>query len=330
MISYIGVDIAKRTFTAAVKTKKGTHTKGFRNEPEGYKQMLRWVEKLAGKSKHCFIMEATSTYYLPCALFLNSWGKKVAVVNPRYVHDFANAMGYKNKTDLSDAQVLAHFGEVKQSAYWQPPTKKIVQLRGLVKRREELVGMLVQERNRIQTPMLTEAQQKSLKKIITVLKQERDEIERELKKMVNADQKLRKTVDLLTSIKGVGFIVAVTLISIVGDIKLFKNKRAFHSYLGVSPRQYSSGTSVHWSQMSKQGLPAARRCLFMASRVGARYEPIFQEYVESLIKRGKSYKRAIAALMRKLAGIIYAVWSNETPFSAETYRKIQARFQSSS
>ncbi len=100
--------------------------------------MLQWIGKLAEESKHC----STSTYYLSCALFLNSWGKKVAVVNPRYVYDLAKAMGYKNKTDLSDAQVLAHFGEVKQSAYWQPPTKKIVQLRCLVKRREELVVML--------------------------------------------------------------------------------------------------------------------------------------------------------------------------------------------
>lgn len=327
MTAYIGVDIAKKTYAVAVETSKGIQKREFPNQPQGHKQMLRWVEKLIGESKPCFVMEATSTYHLQSALFLISCSKEVAVVNSRSVHDFHKAMGYKNKTDLTDAEVLAHFGKVKQPRCWQPPSKKIVELRGLVKRREELMRMLTQEGNRIQTPMLTEEQKKSLRKIISALREERDRIERKIKEMINDDHQLRETVKLLTSITGVGPIVATTLIAIVGDISLFKNKRSFCSYLGVNPRQFRSGSSVHWSRMSKEGLPIARKCLFIASLVGAQHEPIFREYVSSLIKRGKSYKRAIAALMRKLAGIIYAIWSKGTPFSADTYRKIQAKFQ---
>lgn len=174
--------------------------------------------------------------------------------------------------------------------------------------------------------MLTGEQKKSLRNIITALKKERERIERKIKKTVNDDAELRETVELLTSIKGVGFIVAVTLVAIVGDIRLFKNKHSFCSYLGVNPRQFRSGSSVCWSRMSKEGAGLARKCLFIASKVGAQHEPIFQQYVRSLIERGKSYKRAIARFMRKLAGIIYAISRTGVPFSQDTYMEIQAKF----
>lgn len=112
MTTYIGVDISKRSYAVAVETTKGLYKREFANQPTGHKQMGMWVKGLIGKDEPCFVMEATSTYYLQLAIFLGSRGKKVAVVNARYVHNFAFAMGYKNKTDLTDAQVLARFGKV--------------------------------------------------------------------------------------------------------------------------------------------------------------------------------------------------------------------------
>ncbi len=72
-------------------------------------------------------------------------GEKIAVVNPRPVHNFRKALKYENKTDLTDAQVLARYGEIKNLRLWEPPSPQIGELRDLVRRREELLKMIGQE-----------------------------------------------------------------------------------------------------------------------------------------------------------------------------------------
>ncbi|MCD6531173.1 transposase, partial [bacterium] len=78
------------------------------------------VKKKAGAGELVFVMEATLWYHLDCALFLHSESLRICVVNPRYVHAFRRAMGYENKTDITDAEVLARFGEVRHSNEWRP------------------------------------------------------------------------------------------------------------------------------------------------------------------------------------------------------------------
>ncbi len=83
--------------------------------------MLKRVKKETGSNQKLFVMEATSTYYVGCAYSLHNKGEKVAVVNPRFTRNFREAMGQANKTDVTDAQIIAHYDEVKELHCWQPP-----------------------------------------------------------------------------------------------------------------------------------------------------------------------------------------------------------------
>ena len=327
MPANIGIDIAKRTYAVAVKIGEKASTGEFSNDVKGHSQMMRWIKKITKNADRLFIMEATSTYHLDLAIWLFAKGEKVAVVNPRPVHNFRKALEYENKTDLTDAQVLARYGEIKNLRLWEPPTPQIAELRDLVKRREELLGMINQEICRKKTPGFCDSRIESMERMLKNLKEEKALIEDRIDDIVKNDKEIGKAVKLLQSIFGVGPIVAFTIVAIVGDVSLFANKRAFQAFLGVNPQQFRSGSSINYSRMSKSGSAIARKQLYMAARVAATDGAIFQDYKDSLMAKGRCYKSAIAAIMRKIAGIIYAVWSTETMFSNDIYNQIKAKYE---
>ena len=152
-------------------------------------------------------------------------------------------MGYENKTDITDAEVLAHFGEVRCPAEWQPPSEEIVRLRDLVRRREDLVKMIQQGRNRLSVPNLSLQLRESLERVLEFLMGELADVERQIREVVSGDVELSRQVELVESIPWVGFWTAVVILALVGDIKLFRSKRALASYFGVNPQNFESGKS---------------------------------------------------------------------------------------
>ena len=327
MNAYIGIDIAKKTYAVAVRLNEEVKSNEFSNKSDGHKKMLSWVKSITKNAKRHFIMEATSTYHLDCALFLHQKGEIVSIVNPRFIHNFRKALGYENKTDIADAQVIAHFGEVKKPERWQPPSKNIALLRDLVSRREELLKMKQQEKNRLSVPLASENRRKSVQKVIATIDEELKKIETDIKELVKSDPEINKSVQILQTIKGIGWTIAITLIAIIGDITLFHNKHNLIAFLGVNPQNFQSGSSVHYSRMSKNGSSIARKHLFIAAKVASRHDPIFREYKQSLMERGKLWKSAMCALMRKITGIIYAILKTQTPFSYEIYLNKCKKFQ---
>ena len=332
-MTYIGIDISKNFYVAAALVKGKSRVQKFPNTFGGHERLIKWAENRERKAKSgelVFVMEATSRYHLDCALFLHSRGLRVCVVNPRYVRDFRRAMGYENKTDITDAEVLARFGEVRCPVEWQPPSEEIARLRDLVRRREDLVRMIQQERNRLSVPNLSSHLRESLERVLEFLTGELADVERQIREVVSGDEELSRQVELLESVPGVGFWTAVVVLALVGDIKLFRNKRALVSYFGVNPQNFESGSSVRWSRLSRGGPSEARKYLYLSAMAAVKSGGIFREYKERLVSRGKSAKIALCAVMRKLAGIIYAILHSGRPFSEKIYRQISAQFQISS
>ena len=70
-------------------------------------------------------------------------------------------------------------------------------------------------------------------------------IEKEIKELINKDEKMKKNYELLTSIPGISLVNAVNLIVFTGNFGFFEDSRKFASYCGVAPFEYSSGTSVN-------------------------------------------------------------------------------------
>ena len=113
-------------------------------------------------------------------------------------------------------------------------------------------------------------------------------------------------VSLLQTIPGLGTTTAFLLASEIGDIKRFPNSKKFASYFGLVPRLSQSGNHAYYGRITKLGNPYVRWILGQASHRLVRIDTNYKRFVDRLsFKHGK--KKAIVALSRKLATIVYAV-----------------------
>lgn len=120
-------------------------------------------------------------------------------------------------------------------------------------------------------------------------------------------------VDQLRSIPGVGLLTATALVSTVGDIRRFPSGRHFASYLGLTPRENSSGLIRRLSAISKRGdayvrmllIHGARTVLWHAKKSETR-DPLKLWALDHEKSRG--HNKAAVALANKLARIAWAVW----------------------
>lgn len=130
------------------------------------------------------------------------------------------------------------------------------------------------------------------------------------------------TVPLLQTIPGVGLLTATALVALVGDIHRFASGRHFASFLGLTPKEHSSGSRRRLGAISKQGDVYLRTLLVQAARSvlwRARVAPQpteFQRWVHGTQQR-RGHNIAAVAVANKLARIAWAVWSTQRPFIAQ-------------
>lgn len=140
-----------------------------------------------------------------------------------------------------------------------------------------------------------------------------------------ADENFIQQIHLLDSIKGIGFISAVTLMCEIGDFSAFSKPKQLYAYFGLDPSVKESGKFKGTkTSMSKRGSRLARRVLFTialvsvrGSRSGTPNNPVLHAYYENK-KKSKPKMVALGAIMHKISNIIFAVLRDNTPFVMRT------------
>jgi transposase len=146
--------------------------------------------------------------------------------------------------------------------------------------------------------------------------------EREFRAIAEGDPVLER----LQTIPGIGLITATGLVGSVGHIGGFSRSRQFASWLGLTPREHSSGAHRHIGAITKAGdrylrsliTHGARAVLFAARRAARAKQPLtqLQHWALSVLER-RGANRATIALANKLARIIWAVWVRDVSFVAK-------------
>jgi transposase len=120
------------------------------------------------------------------------------------------------------------------------------------------------------------------------------------------------------SVPGIGAVVARTLATELGDMTRFANERALFSYTGLTPSEYSSGSSVRRGPISRQGSGRVRHVLIETAWRALPRDTVLQEIFDRIAAtRGK--KRAIVAIARRLTGRIRACFRQGTTYAVGTY-----------
>ena len=134
--------------------------------------------------------------------------------------------------------------------------------------------------------------------------------------LVELYQHVNEQDSLLTTIKGISKETAIVLEAYIGDVSRFDDAKKLVAFFGMNPVVDRSGQSVQRvSYLEKKGSGIVRHKLFMAvlQIIRLKESPIY-EYYARLVASGKPKLVAIAAAMRKLVVIIYAMLKNQQPF----------------
>lgn len=137
------------------------------------------------------------------------------------------------------------------------------------------------------------------------------EIERDIYKFLSLPQ-FKKICQIITTIPGIGYMVAATIISEVGDFKRFPKPDYLCSYAGLVPRVFQSSSTIRYGRITKQGSTYIRRALVNASWVSIRESEKIRKIFTRIAKR-TGRKKAIVAISRKLLSWCwYLVINDET------------------
>lgn len=295
--SFVGVDISKEHLDVAVRP--SGQTRRFSAE-----QLDAVVAFVAEHQAQLVVLEATGGLEIGLAASLATAGIAVAVVNPRQVRDFAKALGKLAKTDTLDAHVLAHFAQAVRPQPRPLPDEQTRELEALVARRRQLIEMRTAEQNRLHA-CRSSAIRAQLTRHIEWLTKQLDDLDGQLRRSVQQSPLWREKEDLLRSFKGVGPVVATTLLVELPELGTLDRKK-IAALVGVAPFNRDSGT-LRGQRSIWGGRSSVRTALYMAAIVATTHNPTIRAFYARLLEAGKSKKTALIAALRKMLTILNAM-----------------------
>ncbi|MAF10227.1 IS110 family transposase [Candidatus Poribacteria bacterium] len=312
----LGIDIAKKTFDAALLRGEKLSVRGFDNNAKGFAKLSRWVDGQGVDQFHA-CMESTGVYWEPLANHLHQAQQRVSVVNPLRIHGFAKSELARNKTDREDAARIARFCQLHAPYPWQPLPAERRKLRDLTRHLHAVRKARHQHRNRREgTP--PEWLLQSLKRTIAHFDEEIELLWKEIRAHIDGHPELKRQRELLETVSAFGEITATLLLAELPDIERFASARQVAAFAGVTPKHRHSGSSVRGrTQMSKMGQARIRHALYMPAIVARTHNPIARAFADRLEERGKCPMVIIGAIMRKLLHIAYGVLKSGKPFDPQ-------------
>jgi transposase len=301
----IGCDVSKRTLDIFDET----HGKAERidNTPEAIAAHIG-----AWQGQNVFVVfEATGGYDRALASALVDAGIRHARINPARARDFARASGRIAKTDAIDAAMLAAFARVMAPVHAQdiPPARKALSL--LAKRRDQLVAMRAQEKNRVSEAADAHAVA-GVRRHIAFLDDEIDDIETAIAAHIAGDDALAEEARLLRSTPGVGPVAATQLLALMPELGRTGPKQ-IAALAGLAPMNADSG-ALRGRRKIAGGRKRVRDALYMAALNAVRRTGPFKAFYERLLAAGKAKKLALIAVARKLLGVLNAIIRDQNPY----------------
>lgn len=318
----VGLDIAKDVFQA-----HGADTDGVTvfNRRLSRSEVLRFFKKLP----HCIVgLEACSTSN-HWARSIAECGHEVRLIHAAYVKPFVK----RDKTDANDAQAINEamtrktmwFVPVKtaeqqsiitlfraRTLFVRQRVKSVTALRshlaefGTVANRGKASARalidLVKGENSSEFPEAALFAFRLIAEEIEALTVRIEKIEREIQKRVKEDDELRR----LQTIPGVGPITATAIRSFVSDPRFFKSARHFASWVGVTPRSFSSGGRDILGGISRRGNQQLRSLLVTGAMSVLQKVKDGKSWI-SRVKKRRPFKVAAVALANKMCRIVWSL-----------------------
>ena len=289
--TYVGLDISKDQLDYCLsETGEGRCA----YTPAGRAELMQKLRALPGARVVC---EASGGYEKLIVAELLQAGFEVCVVQPGRVRAFAYAEGLVAKTDRIDARLLRRFGEKITLRLIVPGDPAAAALRELLEHRRQLTTQLTEVESRL--PLAGPTLGKLLGVQQKFLEQQIAKVEKMIEQLIDQDPDLKNKSARLQQIKGVGPVLAATVLAYVPELGKIDDSQ-LSALLGVVPYAADSGKS-NAPRHVRGGRAQVRHVLYMAAVSASHSNPILADFYQRLRAKGKPSKVCLVAVMRKMA-----------------------------
>lgn len=304
----VGIDTGKATldieiYPLSIRFSVSNDTKGIGEA----------IKQIATHQPTRVVIESTGRLHRPFVDAAHQAKLPVVVANPMHVKNFSKSSGQLAKTDRLDAGIIAEYGARLTPRLSQAKSKKAEKISDLLTRRSQLIEMRTMEKNRLGSmPKVTQA---SIRQVLKYLQQQIDSVEARLHKLIHSEPAYEHLLEILLSVKGVGPVVAYTLLSDLPELGQL-NSREIAALVGLAPMNRDSG-NYRGKRMIRGGRSQIRTVMYMAMLSAIRSNPKFKQQYERMVDAGKPKKVAIVACMRKLITILNTMVKNGTKWDEQ-------------
>jgi transposase len=325
MPSFLGLDVAKDSFVAALLDEAGqlVATATFANDSAGFAALVAWLPAPAQTIAVC---EPTGVYNQHLKQALATSFQSLHEINSQTLKQYAFSQ-VRTKTDQADALAIADAARTlflskpetlaKTRVAWCPQRENLALWLAEYDRLRKVIATLRLQIGDLDHHAATDAaevqkrRQRELKRLLAEQKQVKQRIERAYQQLDDAQAKL------IDSIPGLGPISTAATLVVVRDIRRFRSADALKAYLGIYPRRNQSGKCERRSHLAHHGNALMRHVLWNAAKAAVivkHKDNPFRQLLERLMAKGRSYNYAIGAVCRKLVQVIYGVLKSQTPY----------------
>ena len=222
--------------------------------------------------------------------------------------------------------MLAQLGLEKKLDPWQPPGAIYNILRQLTRERDQLKIEQTQIKNQLHAEKSgawpNEGSIKRMKTRLRLIAKQVEEAEAEINQHIKKEPWLKEKIRKVCTIKGVGFITAVTVIAETNGFNLIRNKKQLVSYAGLDVITKDSGTSVRSKpRISHRGNKYLRKCLHFPALSAIRSSKPMKGLFTRLVSKHGIKMKAAVAVQRKQLILIYTLWKKDEIFDANYHLK---------
>jgi transposase len=230
----------------------------------------------------------------------------------------------RGKSDRQDAIRIAEYAVRYQDRVilFTPPSKSIEELNNLNKTRETILAQAVAMKNQLNEAKTHDIESfKVLSKIYQPIMKSIDgqlkKIAKRINEILEENQDMKKNVELIKTIPGVGEQTAVNMLVSTQNFTLFKSAKHLACYAGVVPFLNESVTIVKRARVSKMANQKLKMLLHLAAMAAIRTKSDLKAYYIRKVAEGKNKMSVLNAVRNKLVHRIWAVLQRQTPFVME-------------
>lgn len=335
-ITTLGIDLAKNVFQLHGADKKG---KALLRKKLSRPQLAEFMANLPPCR---VVMEACGSSNYWARKFMG-YGHDVKLISPQFVKPFVKG----SKNDRNDSEAIVEAASRATMRYVSPKTVEQQDMQSILRLRASCIEMRTKISNQLRGLLLeygiviTQGASHLRKKIVSLLDSEAEEITVNFKallrmqyelwvildeKVVGYDKKISLLVkqteacQRIQAVEGIGEVTAVAIVSTMGNPHDFKNGRHFAAYLGLVPRQHSSGGRHQLLGITKRGDRYVRQLLVHGARsvlvCADKKKPNKRTAWITRLKCRAGSNRTCVALANKNARIAWALLKKE-----ENYKK---------